>query len=210
MNKRRNRKSICKLEEPDKTSLTQNPPRIANILNNHFASVGHRLATQLPSSPRHFSDYYQHTNYLNSFYFVPVTPREVELEILPIPNNKAYGLYSCPTLVLKSASTIFSHVLANIFNASIQLGIYPSKLKHAKVIPIYKDGDETDPNNYRPVSLLSNFNRIFERLIYTRLKSYLNNRGILVPSQYGFREKHSTEHATLDIINTIQNNFDRR
>ena len=72
LNKRRNRKSICKLKEPDKTSLTQNPPRIANIFNNHFASVGHRLATQLPSSLRHFSDYYQHTNYLNSFYFVPV------------------------------------------------------------------------------------------------------------------------------------------
>ena len=79
------------------------------------------------------------------------TPREVELEILAIPNNNAHGLYSCPTLVLKSASTFLSHVLANIFNASLQLGIYPSKLKHAKVIPIYKDGDETDPNNYRPI-----------------------------------------------------------
>ena len=67
-----------------------------------------------------------------------------------------------------------------------------------------------DPNNYRPISLLSNFNRIFETLMYVRLKSCLRQADILVPCQYCFREKHSTQHATLDIINTIQNNMDNK
>ena len=75
---------------------------------------------------------------------------------------------------------------------------------------MYKEGDETDPNNYRPISLLSNFNRMFERLMYVRLKSCLSKADILVPSQYGFREKHSTQHATLDVINTIQNHMDNK
>ena len=139
-----------------------------------------------------------------------MTPYEVQLEILSIPNNKAHGLYSCLTRILKSASSILSYLLANIFNTSIELGSYPTKLKHAKVISIYKEVDETDPNNYRPISLLSNFNRTFERLMYVRLKSYLSEADILVLSQYGFREKHSTHHATLGIINTIQNNMDNK
>ena len=210
LNKKRNRKFICKLKEPDNSGFTQDPSRIANILNSHFASIGRKLASKLPRSLHHFTDYYRQTSHLNSFFFVPVTPYEVQLEILSISNNKAHGLYSSPTSILKCASSTLSYVLANIFNASINCGNYPSKLKHAKVIPIYKDGDETDPNNYRPISLLSNFNRIFERLMCVRLKSYLSKTDILVPSQYGFREQHSTQHATLDIINTIQNNMDKK
>ena len=93
---------------------------------------------------------------------------------------------------------------------SVLSGIYPGKLKHAKVTPIYKADDETDPNNYRPISLLSVFNRIFEKLMYKRLQSFLNKNDILVKSQYGFREKCSTQHAILDILSKIQNNIDKR
>ena len=53
------------------------------------------------------------------------------------------------------------------------MGIFPSKLKHAKIIPIYKDGNEDEPSNYRPMSLLSIFNRLFEKVMYNRLKSFL-------------------------------------
>ena len=56
-------------------------------------------------------------------------------------------------------------------NLSVTSGVYPSKLKHAKVIPLYKDDDETDPANYRPISLLSNFNRIFENIMFNGLKA---------------------------------------
>ena len=209
LNKKRNRKFICKLKEPDYSGLTQDPSRITHILNSHFASIGRKLASKLPRSLHHFTDYYRQTSHLNSFFFVPVTPYEVQLEILSISNSKAHGLYSSPTSILKCASSTLSYVL-RIFKASINCGNYPSKLKHAKVIPIYKDGDEIDPNNYRPISLLSNFNRIFERLMCVRLKFYLSKTDILVPSHYRFREKHSTQHATLDIINTIQNKMDKK
>ena len=71
-----------------------------------------------------------------------------------MPNNKSYGFYSCPVSILKHASDIISDVLAKILNKSIDLGTFPSKLKMAKVIPIFKSDDNTDPNNYRPISLL--------------------------------------------------------
>ena len=72
-------------------------------------------------------------------------PWNWKLEILLLPSNKAHGLYSCPVRVLKSSSSELSLPLAQIMNISVTTGLYPSKLKHAKVIPIFKGGDETDP-----------------------------------------------------------------
>ena len=125
-----------------------------------------------------------------------------------MPQNKSYGFHSLPVSTLKYANEILSDVLSNIFNKSIQLGTFPSKLKMAKVIPIFKSGDETEPNNYRPISLLSCFNRIFEKLAFERLKSLIDERKTISSSQYGFRQGHSTGYAILDIVNVIQSNRD--
>ena len=72
-----------------------------------------------------------------SFVFIPVTPRDIELEIITLPAKKAEGLYSCPYRVLKGAQHILSKPLTDIFNSSIETGIYPNKLKIAKIIPIF-------------------------------------------------------------------------
>ena len=98
--------------------------------------------------------------------------------------------------------------LTEIFNTSIIQGKYPSKLKISKVTPIFKVGDETDPDNYRPISLLSNLNRVFEKLMYNRLIQFINKHNLLDDAQYGFRSGSSTNHAILDIISTIQHNMD--
>ena len=135
--------------------------------------MGHRLASNFPPSNRHFSEYLR-GNYMKSFFFDPVTPNEIEKEILSIPLNKAHGLYSCPNRILRSARHILSIPLAKLMNFSVISGEYPSKLKHAKVIPVFKDDDETDPTNYRPISLLSNYNRIFEKIMFNRLKAFID------------------------------------
>ena len=80
-------------------------------------------------------------------------------------------------------------MVSALINKSIEIGAYLSKLKHAKIVPVYKGEDNTDPSNYRPISLLSVFNRIFEKTMYRRLMAYLEINGILCDSQYGFREK---------------------
>ena len=80
----------------------------------------------------------------------------------------------------------------------------------AKIIPIFKTDDDTDPSNYRPISLLSNFNRIFEKLIFKRMESFIAQHNMLSLSQYGFRKTLSTQHAILDIVSTIQTNMDKR
>ena len=80
----------------------------------------------------------------------------------------------------------------------------------AKIIPIFKQDDDTDANNYRPISLLSNFNRIFEKIVLKRMESFIEQKNSLTPSQYAFRKAHSTQHAILDIVNAIQTNMDNR
>ena len=80
----------------------------------------------------------------------------------------------------------------------------------SKIIPIFKADDETDTSNYRPISLLSNFNRIFEKIMYDRMRDFIEKHSLLYSSQYGFRQAHSTQHAILDMVETIQTNMDKK
>ena len=139
------------------------------------------------------------------FFFDPVTPSEILLTL-----NNAYGLYSCAIRILKGANHIVSATLAEIMNMSVQTGVYPSKLKHAKAIPVFKTGDRTEPGNYRPISLLSVFNRLFERLMHKRLTSFIEKKKDFLynNAQYVFRANCSTQHAILDIVNRIESNMD--
>ena len=118
----------------------------------------------MPNSPKQFTDYLPKLDFASSFFFNPVSPSEIDSEIMTIQLNKAHGLYSFPTRILRSAKHIISQPLSMLINKSIEYGTYPSKLKLAKVIPIYKSGDKSDPSNYRSISLLSIFNRIFEKM----------------------------------------------
>ena len=188
-------------------TVVHDPKKLPSILNKHFASCGATLAAKLPHSERHFSEFLAYRP--KTFYFLPVTPGEVESEISLLPLGKSHGVYSCPVSFLKVSKCFISQPLTDIMNTSILEGTFPKKLKLAKVVPVFKNGDDTDPNNYRPISLLSIFNRIFERLMYKRLKSFFEINGLFYESQYGFREKHSTQHALIDIVNRIQNNMDK-
>ena len=197
------------MKRPLNQGISHDPLENANILNRHFASIGSRLASDLPSSVKSFRDYLPLNVPSCSFVFDSVLPSDIEFEIMLTPINKCHGLYSCPTRLLKCSRHIISAPLATLINNSVQRGIFPSKLKHAKIIPIFKDGDEAEPGNYRPISLLSVFNRLFEKTMYNRLKSFFSKHCLFYQPQYGFRNQRSTEHAILDIVNKIQSNMDK-
>ena len=102
-----------------------------------------------------------------------------------------------------AAGDIIAQHLAVIFTASQQLGKYPETFKIARVVPVFKQGTHSDPNNYRPISLLSTFSIIFERLIFNRITDFLEDEKILSNSQFGFRKRHSTTHALIDFTTAI-------
>ena len=147
-NKRKKSKVVSSLKHLYDNSTTKDPLEMSNIFNRYFTSVGHSLATQVPSSSHRFNEYLSPNNNSGSFFFDPVSPDDIEHEILSIPKNKAYGLYSCRIRILSCAKCIVSGPRADIFNMSVQKGVFPSKLKEAKVIPVYKSDNETEPGNY--------------------------------------------------------------
>ena len=91
---------------------------------------------------------------------------------------------------------------------SITNGIVPDKLKIAKVIPIFKKGDKNEISNYRPISLLSIFNKLLEKVVYKRLYNFLIKNNILYKYQFGFRKNHSTSMALLEVIDNCYKNID--
>ena len=88
------------------------------------------------------------------------------------------------------------------------MGIFPDKLKCAKVIPIHKKGAHNNPSNYRPISLLSVFGKLFEKLMFKRLYEYLDSLNTFYPLQFGFRERHSNNHALISMTESIKNTTD--
>ena len=87
-------------------------------------------------------------------------------------------------------------------------GIFPNAFKTSKVKPIYKKGDIADLNNYRPISLLPTISKVFERVIHTQIVSYLCTNNLLCEQQYGFRAKHSTELASIKLVDFLTQNMD--
>ena len=94
--------------------------------------------------------------------------------LAPIRDRGIIVKYSPPIKLLKCASSIIAPIQSEISNISVTLRKYPSKLKLSKITPIFKSGEDNDANNYRPISLLSNFNRIFEKIMYNRMKDYID------------------------------------
>ena len=110
---------------------------------------------------------------------------------------KHVGPYSIPVPVLKILSAVIVKPLETLFNASFLTGIVPSSLKLANVIPVYKKDSQFCLCNYRPISLNSSiFNiKLLEKLICCRLVDFLEKEKIFFDKQFGFRTKHSTDHA---------------
>ena len=100
--------------------------------------------------------------------------------------------------------------LVHIFNLSFSSGIFPSEMKTAKVIPVFKSGNRSDFSNYRPISLLSQFSKILEKLFNLRLEQFLISNEILSNCQYGFRSCMSTVHAALELIESISTAIDNK
>ncbi|MEL6988110.1 MAG: reverse transcriptase family protein [Bacteroidota bacterium] len=119
-------------------------------------------------------------------------------------NSKSFGQDGIPTTVLKVLKHDISNFLVNAFNEMIDKEVFPSCFKVAKIIPLFKGGDKDSFNNYRPISLLSNVGKIFEKLISKRILKFLNRHDILDEHQFGFRNKRSTTDAIVAQIERIR------
>ena len=117
-------------------------------------------------------------------------------------NNKSRGPDNIGPRLLKAGASEILHPLLYLCNLSFLIDIVPKSLKLAKVVPVYKKGDRSCIENYRPISLLGVFDKILEKLMYSRLYNYLHNNNILYDYQFGFRRHHSTCLALICLLYT--------
>ena len=146
----------------------------------------------------------------HSIYFEPTNDEEIVNIIKDLNPNKAPGYDDIPTKLIKAAAHSLSRFLFSISNSCLESGHYPDGLKIARVTPLQKGSCKSEMKNYRPISILSVFNKIFETIIKHRLLNFWKKCNVFVPTQFGFRENHSTTlaiaHLNEIIINDLDNN----
>ena len=122
-------------------------------------------------------------------------------------NRSSIGI---PNKLIKIAAEPLSVLFTQIYNQSIETGIVPNILKVSQFTPVYKRGDATDPANYRPISTLSSFSKVFEKVIYNQLYNFLKKYSILYKYQFGLRKGYSIEQAILEIIDSLKKAMDKK
>ena len=187
-----------------KLTIITEPKQISNTFNDHYTTVADNiLKTRKYPGNKHFT-YYLKDHNSHTFMTKPTTPKEIEDLIKVSDTLKSTGPNSIPNKIIKQISTSVSIPIANICNNSFSTGNYPNVLKISKVIPIHKKDSKLTVSNYRPISLLSNINKIIEKLMFNRLYSFLELHNCIYELQFGFRQKHSTNHALLSMTQEIR------
>lgn len=185
------------------------PKEVADKFNTHFTNIAHQLIrNQYEDGPTELP------NYLNasvmSMFLQTVTETEMKQIIRSLKNKYSCGLDGVPDYVFKKSSDYVIKPLIHIVNTSLSSGIFPTSLKTAKVTPLFKKGDTENVNNYRPVSQLSVFSKIFERVFHNRLLSYISKNSLLSPNQHGFSKSKSTETAMYEYLEAVLKALDDR
>ena len=145
----------------------------------------------------------------NSFNLLIAHISEKEiLDIIKDLPNKGTGPASIPLNLLKTVADIIVFPLCHIINCSFLFGVFPDILKVAKVLPLHKGGSTEDLNNFRPISLLSIFDKIIEKLMHKRLYEFLENHKVLYEKQFGFRKNNSTIYALMEITERVKESID--
>lgn len=139
----------------------------------------------------------------SSFFLVPTDENEVYNTIMGLKNIHTVGHDEIPVITLKKVAEEISAPLTHIINLCFEKGIFPKELKISEVRPIYKKGDKSLPQNYRPIAILSNISKIFEKIIHNRLMHYVERFELLSTHQNGFRKAKSTTRAIYQALHKI-------
>ena len=170
------------------------PKEIANLFCKYFTNIDPNLASKISASEKSYSSFLP-PKLVNSI-FLEVASEEEIIEICGTCRSAtAAGHDSIPISLTEDFIDKIIFPITSIINLSITSGIVPNQLKIARVIPLFKSGEQDIFTNYRPVSVLPAFSKILERVMYNCLLKFLNAFKILPDNQYGFRKHHSTAYS---------------
>ena len=143
-----------------------------------------------------------------TFFLSPINTAELLREIKSLNPQKVYGADGIGAKIILLGPDVFANNLTTIFNKALEIGEYPTLLKMATVIPLYKKGQKCQTNNYRPISLLSPSNKIFEKILCKQLTNFLQCNNVLFKYQFGFRKLYSTTLALIEFTDKVRSFLD--
>jgi hypothetical protein len=191
--------------------ISNNPQEIANTFNDYFSNDTDTVTRNIKKGDKNSKDNVDPSNYLttncnNMFTRINwkyATTYEINKILKSLKTKNLYGYDEIPIKIVKLSAPFIISPLAYICNRSLSSGLFPERLKYAIIKPGNKKGDKILTTNYRPVSHLTSFSKIFKKLIYSRLYKHICTNKILAKEQCGFRINSSTEAESYDVINEI-------
>jgi len=207
------------LNQPDKKQIPnvfikdgtniEGHSNIANEFNTYFTNISSTLLAKIPASNKDFHHYLKSAP-PDSLFFHPCTPAEIINTCNELQQKQSVGYDNISSSVIKNSISNLAYILAELVNCSMSNGIVPDELKIAKVVPIYKTGDTNVFSNYRPISVLPFFSKIFEKIAANRLTDYLDKYNIINKNQFGFRKNCSTSMAVINMVEKITKALDEK
>ena len=180
-----------------------NDTEIANALNKCFVNRASLVFnSNCPDDSRYeilLRSFVEERLQGNVFQIPQVTEKFVIHQLSNLDSCKSPGTDGINNVFLKIGAPVIGHSLTSILNKFIVNGYFPSHWKVARVTPIFKSGETNDPDNYRPISILTALSKILERHVHIQLFQYLERNNLLYSLQSGFRKSHSCETALLKI-----------
>ena len=187
--------------------IISDPQDISKAFNDHFVNVAPSLEKKLSKAIQNPLDF------LRGVFDKSMDSPEATIEdfsyIVRSMQNKKCPINDFSIEVLKDNIVTLAHPIIFLFNKSIREGKFPNYLKKALVVPIYKRGPKSDVNNYRPISLLNVFSKIFEKIMKKFLIEFIEDNNILSPNQYGFQRGKNTLDALIHFTKNLYNQLDR-
>ena len=198
--------SIKELIDKEGNAISS-PKPMANLLNDYFNNIGNSLAKKLPlrGNPMNFMK----KDIQNSIFLFNTSVEEVYKLINKLSIKKSSGPDGVTGYLLKVTQHVIVPVITDLFNKCLHDGVFPEVFKTAQIVPLFKEGDASSPNNYRPISLLSQIGKTFERILHDRLYKFLQKNKVLCLNQFGFRKNFSTLLAVSEIYDNLLDNLEK-
>jgi len=178
----------------------------ANVFNEYYVNICDSLA---PDQKNTYVDPFVAPMH-QSMFLTPVSDAEIKRHILTLKTNSSAGPDGIRSTIIKNNTQVLTKPLTHIINTIFLTGVVPSSFKTSIITPIFKSGNKTEVKNYRPISLINNFAKIFEKSVKERLVEFLNKINVISNNQFGFRPGVSTENAVYELFHTVYNSLNNK
>lgn len=189
----------------DRGNSFSNKKDMANYCNKFFTEIGTKMHNKIVTPDNMFQINH---NSMSSMFLKPVDKNEIIGHINSLKNNCAPGYDGVESRIIKYFHLHLINPLVHLINIIFRTGVVPSGFKKSIVTPIFKDKDKTKITNFRPISVISNFAKVFEKCLRDRLSGWLLSNNILSKNQFGFCNGLSTSDAIYELTKNVTNNLD--